>query len=170
MGNIEISTAEDFENCRREFRKLSRRLHKDFSPEDCEDMLFEAVDYGLAFILYCKELQSKQASKRLRDEVVTISDSGGAALTSKIPDVAVSKKRARRNDTDSEDEDDSRPSKKVRMNTTKKRTRNMMEDSSDDGQTGSSSKKARLGGQKVEAAKVFKELDALLKTTVKGSK
>ncbi|OQU97174.1 hypothetical protein CLAIMM_03150 [Cladophialophora immunda] len=100
---------------------------------------------------------------------VTIT-SGGAVLTSKIPDVAVSKKRARRNNTDSEGEDNSKPSKKVRMNTTKKRTRNMMEDSSDDGQTGSSSKKARLGGQKVEAAKVFKELDALLKTTVKGSK
>ncbi|KAJ9606055.1 hypothetical protein H2204_015728, partial [Knufia peltigerae] len=108
MGKIEISTAEDFENCRREFRKLSRRLGKDFSPEDCEDMLFEAVDYGFAFLLYCKELQSKHASKRLRDEVITISDSdsdskcGGAALTSKIPDVAVSKKRARRNSTDSE--------------------------------------------------------------------
>ncbi|KIW89813.1 uncharacterized protein Z519_09242 [Cladophialophora bantiana CBS 173.52] len=126
MGNIEILIAEDFENCRREFRKLSRRLSKDFSPEDCEDILFEAMDYGLAFILD--------------------SDSGDAALTSKILDMAVSKKRVRRNDTDSEGEDYLKPSKKVRMNTTKKRTRNIMKDSSDDGQIESASKKARLGG------------------------
>ncbi|KAJ4521617.1 hypothetical protein HRR90_008324 [Exophiala dermatitidis] len=171
MGKIEISTAEDVDNCGREFSKFSRTLRKgDFDLEECEDMLLDAVDYGLALVRYCHELQSKHASKRPRDEVITISDSGGAALTSNIPDVAVSKKRARRNSTDSEGEDISKPSKKVRMNTTKKRTRNMMEDSSDDGQTGSSSKKARLGGQKVEAAKVFKELDALLKTTVKGPK
>ncbi|KAJ4615797.1 hypothetical protein HRR90_008067 [Exophiala dermatitidis] len=171
MGKIEISTAEDVDNCGREFSKFSCTLRKgDFDLEECEDMLLDAVDYGSALVRYCHELQSKHASKRPRDEVITISDSGGAALTSKIPDVAVSKKRARRNSTDSEGEDNSKPSKKVRMNTTKKRTRNMMEDSSDDGQTGSSSKKARLGGQKVEAAKVFKELDALLKTTVKGPK
>ncbi|KAJ4507502.1 hypothetical protein HRR83_004080 [Exophiala dermatitidis] len=147
MGKIEISTAEDVDNCGREFSKFSRTLRKgDFDLEECEDMLLDAVDYGLALQVLTAIIHARK--------LITLRRRCS-------PDLEHPRRGG---------EDISKPSKKVRMNTTKKRTRNMMEDSSDDGQTGSSSKKARLGGQKVEAAKVFKELDALLKTTVKGPK
>ncbi|KAJ4514519.1 hypothetical protein HRR83_002605 [Exophiala dermatitidis] len=147
MGKIEISTAEDVDNCGREFSKFSCTLRKgDFDLEECEDMLLDAVDYGSALQVLTAIIHARK--------LITLRRRCS-------PDLENPRRGG---------EDNSKPSKKVRMNTTKKRTRNMMEDSSDDGQTGSSSKKARLGGQKVEAAKVFKELDALLKTTVKGPK
>ncbi|KIV94125.1 hypothetical protein PV10_05274 [Exophiala mesophila] len=135
-------------------------------------MLVDAVEYGNTVVQYAIGLQNTQSSKRRRDEVDSGSDSkcGGVALPSKLLRVSGSKKRARNDDTGSEDEDYSKPLKKVRMTATKKRTRDGMEDSGDDGQTWRSSKKARLGGEKVEFAKVFKELDAFIKTSVKGSK
>jgi hypothetical protein len=68
MGKIEISTAEDVDNCGREFSKFSRTLRNgDFDLEECEDMLLDAVDYGLALVRYCHGLQSKHASKRPRE-------------------------------------------------------------------------------------------------------
>ncbi|KIW54604.1 hypothetical protein PV05_06953 [Exophiala xenobiotica] len=168
-------TAEDFEYCRGEFKKLSRKLAKgDFNSSDREEMLFDALEYGKTVVQYAIELQNKHVSESHQNETDSSSDGkfsdGGVPLPSKIARVSVSKKRARSDDTSSEDEDDSKSLKKVRMTTTKKRTRDAVEDSSDDGQTSRSSKKARLGGEKVEAARVFKELDALLKTSVKGSK
>lgn len=53
MGKIEILTAEDVDNYGREFSKFSRTLRKgNFDLKECEDILLDAVDYGLALVRY----------------------------------------------------------------------------------------------------------------------
>ncbi len=68
-------TAEDFQYCREEFQKLSRKLAKgDFNSSDYEDILFDALEYGKTVVQYAIGLQNKHVSQRHRNETDSSSD------------------------------------------------------------------------------------------------